>query len=322
MTLTACDSILDPDTGVDTGAGASLRRGGGGVIVNPSNDQRIVYQSFSNSYPEGGWDLYAMDPDGSDIERLTSTLDQDFTPDVSPDGSKIVFVRTDNVVTGQKHIYVKDMNPVFVDGTDVVQLTFEGEDNEDPVWMPDGARIVFASNRDAHFDLYVMNADGSGVERLTNEPGTFDGYAAVSPDGTKIAFTSHRDGNLEIYVLGKQGNGPKPNFKQLTRLTDHAASDHHPTWSADGSKIAFVSDRDGNPEIYSMNADGTGVVRLTFNAADDSDPAWSPGGSRIAFHSNRDGNYELYAMNVDGSNVTRLTNNGLSDVNAAWAAGN
>ena len=83
----------------------------------------------------------------------------------------------------------------------------------------------------------MMASDGSGVERLTTNPGTFDGYASWSPDGDKIAFTSHRDSNLEIYVLSTVGNGAKKKFKHLTRLTDHAASDSHPTWSPDGSKM-------------------------------------------------------------------------------------
>lgn len=320
VTLTACDSLLEPETGTspDFAVGAAGRPGGG-VIVNPTDDQRIVYVSFTTSYPEGGFDLYAMNPDGSDVERLTSTLDQDFSPDVSPDGSQIAFERTSNIVTGEQHIYVKDMDPFFLDGSDVVQLTFEGQDNQGPTWSSDGSSIAFSSNRDGHFDLYMMASDGSGVERLTTNPGSFDGHAAWSPDGNAIAFTSYRDSNLEIYVLSKVGNGKKLKFNHLTRLTNHGASDSHPTWSADGSKIAFVSDRDGNSEIYSMNADGTGVVRLTNDPAHDRTPAWSLGGSRIAFESDRDGNFELYAMNVDGSNVTRLTDNPHMDISATWA---
>ena len=73
-------------------------------------------------------------------------------------------------------------------------------------------------------------------------------------------------------------------------------------------QIAIVSDRDGNPEIYVMNIDGSGITRLTDNPAGDFHPAWSPDGTRIAFVSGSDGNQEIYVMGADGSDVTRLTN--------------
>ncbi|WP_346817878.1 NTTRR-F1 domain [Bacillus paramobilis] len=85
------------------------------------------------------------------------------------------------------------------------------------------------------------------------------------------------------------------------------------------SKIAFTSTRDGNAEIYVMNADGSNQTRLTNNAASDSDPAWSPDGQKIAFSSTRDGNNEIYVMNADGTNQTRLTNNVAFDLNPAWS---
>ncbi|NJD53817.1 MAG: hypothetical protein FIB07_13230 [Candidatus Methanoperedens sp.] len=84
-------------------------------------------------------------------------------------------------------------------------------------------------------------------------------------------------------------------------------------------KIAFVSNRDGNDEIYSMNADGTGQTRLTNNTASDVNPAWSSDGTRIAFVSNRDGNNEIYVMNADGSNQQRLTSSTSSDINPTWS---
>ena len=77
----------------------------------------------------------------------------------------------------------------------------------------------------------------------------------------------------------------------------------HPLGGGSGL-IAFVSDRDGNQEIYVMNADGSGLTSLTNNAADDYDPAWSPDGRQIAFYSDRDGNWEIYLMNADGSGLT------------------
>jgi Tol biopolymer transport system component len=84
-------------------------------------------------------------------------------------------------------------------------------------------------------------------------------------------------------------------------------------------KIAFQSNRDGNDEIYAMNADGSTQTRLTNNATQDRSPAWSPDGSKIAFSSNRDGNFEIYSMNADGSTPTRLTNNPASDLDPGWS---
>ena len=87
-----------------------------------------------------------------------------------------------------------------------------------------------------------------------------------------------------------------------------------PVWSppaygapATNGKIAFVSDRDGNQEIYAVNLDGTGLKNLTGNPSTDAEPAWSPDGTRLAFTSNRDGDNEIYVTAADGSGVTRLT---------------
>ncbi len=79
-----------------------------------------------------------------------------------------------------------------------------------------------------------------------------------------------------------------------------------PAWSPDGRKLAFVSDRDGNSEVYVMNADGSGQRNLTRNAAFDADPSWSPDGRKLAFVSNRDGSYRVHVMNADGSGQRRL----------------
>ncbi len=82
---------------------------------------------------------------------------------------------------------------------------------------------------------------------------------------------------------------------------------------------ALHSDRDGNFEIYVMNADGTAQTNLTNNPADDAFPAWSPDGTKIAFDTNRDGNFEIYVMNADGTNPTRLTDNPARDESPSWS---
>ena len=99
-------------------------------------------------------------------------------------------------------------------------------------------------------------------------------------------------------------------------LTSTLSSNSFPAWSADGSKIVFTSDRDGNEEIYSMNADGSDVTNLSQNPAFDADPAWSPDGSMIAFTTDRNGRFEIAVMNADGSGQTVIASgsqNGFPD---------
>ena len=94
----------------------------------------------------------------------------------------------------------------------------------------------------------------------------------------------------------------------------------YPSWSPDGSKIAFMSTREVNYNIYIMNPDGTNQTRLTNNPASDNRPDWSPDGSKIVFASSRDGNSEIYVMDPDGTNQTRLTNNQALDSTPFWGA--
>ena len=174
------------------------------------------------------------------------------------------------------------------------------------------SKILFTSNRDGNYEIYVMNPDGSNQNRLTNNSDD-DSAPAWSTDGSKIVFESWRDGNLEIYVMDSDGSNQ-------TNLTNNSASDNSPSWSPDGSQIVFYSKRDGNHEIYVMDADGSNPTNLTNNSANDYYPSWSPDGSKIAFNSYRDESLEIYAMNSDGSNQTRLTNNSYDDQGASWSS--
>ncbi|MGZ4784154.1 MAG: hypothetical protein ACXV5S_00655 [Acidimicrobiales bacterium] len=127
------------------------------------------------------------------------------------------------------------------------------------------------------------------------------------------------DGNFEIYTVEPDGSG-------LLRLTNNQADDEMPAWSPDGTRIAFMSDRDAssdtyNQDIYTMNADGSRVVQITESPGLDYEPAWSPDGTKIAFDSPRlgEGNEEVFIMNADGSGQTRLTNAPGVDRNPNWS---
>ncbi len=141
-----------------------------------------------------------------------------------------------------------------------------------PAWSPDGTKIAFTNSS----QIYVMNADGSAVVRLTNTPAG-DGAPAWSPDGTKIAFHSNRDGSPQIYVMNADGSG-------VTRLTNNYDTDLQPAWSSDGSRIAFTKivescdyyyGCDVISSVWVMNADGSAATPLLGTGTGlDSDPAW------------------------------------------------
>ncbi len=105
----------------------------------------------------------------------------------------------------------------------------------------------------------------------------------------------------------------------VTNLSRDAAADFDPTWSPDGVRLAFTTDRDGNFEIYTTNVDGTGTANLTSSPALEGEAAWSPDGSRISFYSDRDSNFEIYSTNLADQVTTRLTNQPFSDFQPDWS---
>jgi hypothetical protein len=123
--------------------------------------------------------------------------------------------------------------------------------------------------------------------------------AVPRPLVARVLFVSQRTGNPDVWLLDEQG--------RERRLTFDASPDLMPAWSPDGTRIAFESFRDGNGEIYVMDADGSNLINLTGNPADDRAPSWSPDGERIAFESERDGATDIYTMKADGTGQTRVT---------------
>jgi Tol biopolymer transport system component len=173
-------------------------------------------------------------------------------------------------------------------------------------------KIAFASDRDGNFEIYLMDSDGGGQIRLTEDAGE-DYSPAWSPDGTRLAFVSTRDGNAEIYLMNIDGTGQ-------TRLTNTTASELAPVWTPNGSQIAFVTNRDGNDEIYLMNPDGSNQTNLTQHPADDTSLTYSLNGDMIAFSSDReDSQFEIYVMHANGAEAARLTTAEGDDITPVWS---
>ena len=201
-----------------------------------------------------------------------------------------------------------------------VPLTDDSGASESPAWSPDGRHIAFSSRRDDNWDIYLMEADGTNLRRLTNSE--FNESPAWSPDGRRIAFSSFRDGNWDIYVMEGAGEtNPGRLSNRPRRLTNHSGSDRTAAWSPDGRHIAFTSGRHGREEIYVMEADGTNQRRLTDLSGYTIQPAWSPDGRHIAFSSfGSSGNYWIGVVETDGTNFRRLTDGEEgSDTCPAWS---
>jgi Tol biopolymer transport system component len=202
-----------------------------------------------------------MNANGSNIERLTNTAGVfDSSPHWSVDGTEIIFSRE------YPRTFNAEIWKMNADGSNLTRMVADGLGGE---WSPDGSQIVYASQEDGDFEIYLMNNNGSGLLKLTDND-IDDLWPSWSPDGSWIVFQSDRDGNFEIYKMKKDGT-------EQTRLTDSPGIDAGADWSPDGSEIAFVSARNGNFEIYIMNADGNSKTRLTSNLpVHNIQPNWKP----------------------------------------------
>ena len=209
--------------------------------------------------------------------------------------------------------YTKKIFRINEDGTGNVQIGNLAVSVNSPRLSPNGQKIVlYGYPNSSTWSIYLMNSDGSNLERLTNTEGVWDNCPAFSPDGQKIAFVRtypSLSGKEEIWIMDSDGNN-----KIYSGILGGGVR-----WSPDGSKFIYHSNPGNNYDIYISNIDGTSETRLTTSASLDLQPSWSPDGSKVAFISDRDGNYEIYIINSDGSGLTRLTNNSADEFTPTWS---
>jgi Tol biopolymer transport system component len=300
--------------------------------------------------------IWTMNPDGSGavpLSRLTAANTIASNPVWSPDGSKVAYEST-RALDGSDAASTNNTTNIWVtdaDGSNTKPLTriTAGSGNSfHPKWSPDGSKIAYdstraldgsdAANTNRTFNIWVMNADGSGATPLarTTAPGAHSLFPAFSPDGSQVVFNSGRalDGsdaananfNLNIWLMNADGAGATP----LTRLTASGSHSVTPAFSPDGSKIVFNSRRalDGSDakntndtdNVWTINRDGTQaapLTRLTAFLVGNEFPLWSPDGSKISFFSSRaldgsdaqtpNGTFNIWTVQADGTRATPLT---------------
>jgi TolB protein len=242
----------------------------------------------------------------------------------SPDGRHVAFVSYRHTLSGKwslgkGSIYVLDFDPqTGIGGGDVRRLT-SGASDDWPTWSPDGQRIAFQSDRSGNPDLWSIKIDGTGLTQLTDDPAA-DRYPDWSPDSQKIAFTSKRGGNEDVWVLDVteclQGAGDSA----PVNLTQAEGRDRYPMWSPDGARLTFNTDRDGDLEIYIMNADGSNPQNITQAPESIEGLAdWSPDGKALVLYSDRTGDKEVFIVDLLTGKWTNLTNHPASDEFATWS---
>jgi Tol biopolymer transport system component len=251
---------------------------------------------FSSSR-DGNFEIYLMDPDGTNESRLTNNTANDRTPSWSPNGTKIAFARDNS-------IYV--MN---ADGKNFKRIVTFEHGIGDLSWSPDGKYIVFSAVTDGtDRDIYVISTGGGRARDITKNATSDDFEPAWSPDGKRIAFVSATNSSdYDIFMMSASGNDRK--------LIASEGSNFHPSWSPDGTKLVFSSDRVRTFDIFTMAINGSNITRLTDSAAAELYPSWSPDGKKIVFSTSGSANSEqVYIMEADGSKQQRLTRNQFKDV--------
>jgi len=181
-----------------------------------------------------------------------------------------------------------------------------------PTTIPVPDEIVFQSNRDGDFDIYIMNIDGSNQRQLTFNT-IDDRFPRVSPDGRHIVYQSGRGTNAEIYIMNRDGSTQQ-------RLTFNEQLDDLPAWSPDGRQIIFITwISQTDSELFVMNADGSSLSRITDTSTDEGHVSWSAVG--LVFNATEAGtsNYQLYRSDAAGGNRQRLTISRVDEWSPEWS---
>lgn len=241
-------------------------------------------------------------PGGNKIIFASSHLDPDARKHYAPELDQ----RAEEQKTKKRRRYVWDFDPYMEifeadpDGGNLKRLTDSKGYDAEGSYSPDGKEIVFCSNRSGpeNLELYIMNADGSKVRKLTNAPGCYNGGPFFSPDGKKVIFRSDRKkkDHLQLYVINADGTGERA-------LTDNENWVYWaPFWHQDGKHIIYTAADHADPksrpnyDLYWLNIENPNAkpVRITHAPGADVLPVFSPDQRQVMWTSNRNGASQLW----------------------------
>jgi len=259
---------------------------------------------------EDGFEIWAVNADGTNRVNVSQNGGGDLDPDWSPDGTHIVWV---HYVDG-----LGDIHMANADGTGETVLSNHAKDERAPAWSPDGTKIVFQRRVDVSgevpFHLFWLDpANPATKTQLTF--GTRQSHDAVwSPDGSTIAYVWGYDQYAEVCVMDVASQA-------TACLTDNSLEDTAPAWSPDGNRLAYVRHEANDSEIYIVEIATQDTFPLTNNNVNDYAPDWSPDGTLIAYSTFMDDSYEVATINVNTFVATNLTNTGagIGDYSPRWS---
>jgi TolB protein len=236
------------------------------------------------------------------LELWTNAVVDHFTGRPGVLGTRIVFARRPREPRTNKRIAVMDLASgeefAITDGKKLSVL---------PSWGPGSHDVAYTGYQDGNPDLFLGDQKFAGFPNLNMG-------AEWNQDGSLCAISLSKDGNSEIYLLdGTSG-------AVIRRLTSHSAIDSSPSWSPDGKRIAFVSDRSGSPQVHVMNIWGGNIRRVTQGHGYATSPAWSPHGNEIVYNAMMEGGrFDLFIINEQSRRVRRLTSGGGSNEDPSWS---
>jgi TolB protein len=250
----------------------------------------------------GNKEIFVMDYDGRNQQRVTNNRSINLNPDFAPSGKEIIYT---SYKKGNPDLYRRELFTGYE-----ARISSRPGLNAMGVYAPDGNRIAEVMTKDGNSEIYFISKEGKELERLTRNP-AIDVSPAWSPDGSSLLFVSDRMGKPQVFVTDQSG-------KNVRRLTTSGAYNVTPRWSPKGDRIVYARQGGGGFQIYAINPDGTQDTQLT-TAGSNEHPRWSPDGRFIVFSSTRDGAEAIYLMRADGSVQTRVSRGRVPDSHPTWS---